>query len=105
MKKVCITGLICLLQACANVGKTFESGNIFQIESGKTTREQVQQLFGPPWRRGLENGLVTWTYAHYQYSAFNPLRSEDLFIKFDDNGVVKSYTYNTSEDSLPHRSE
>ncbi|PIE43190.1 MAG: hypothetical protein CSA50_06330 [Gammaproteobacteria bacterium] len=105
MNKVYVICLIGLLQACANVGRTFESGNVFQIVSGTTNQEQVLRLFGVPWRRGLENGLITWTYAHYQYSAFKPLQSEDLFIKFDDNGVVKSYTYNTSKDSLPRQNQ
>jgi hypothetical protein len=74
-----------LSAACANVGQDFP------------TREQVRTWFGPPWRTGMEDGYRTWTYGRYRYSLFSPVRARDLVVKFDESGVVRSYTFNSTE--------
>jgi outer membrane protein assembly factor BamE (lipoprotein component of BamABCDE complex) len=88
------------LAGCANVGNKFETAKVVEIKAGETRQAEILELLGQPWRKGLENGALTWTYAHYRYSAFSPFKSDDLVIKFENNGVVKSYTFNTSE-NLP----
>jgi hypothetical protein len=85
------------MTGCANVGATFDSSRIIDIKAGETSQANILEMLGPPWRKGLENGLLTWTYAHYRYSVFSPLKSDDLVIKFENNGIVKTYTFNTSE--------
>ena len=67
-----------------------------EIEIGKTTRLQVQGLFGDPWRTGLEDGETTWTYGHYRYSLFGEGMTRDLVVRFDDRGVVSSYSFNST---------
>ncbi len=100
-KGIALLAMLAMIQACANIGRQFDTQAILQIKSGETSQGEVLTLLGEPWRKGLENGLTTWTYANYHYSAFKPLESDDLFIKFDDKNVVKSYTFNTSRDTLP----
>ena len=90
--------VILSIAGCATVGKPFDTKKVLTLESGVTTQEQVLQQIGQPWRKGLENGKLTWTYAYYRYSAFSPLKSDDLVIKFKLDGTVETYTFNTSED-------
>ena len=72
-------------------GRPFPTQKVRQIELNKTTQAEVRQMFGPPWRTGLDDGKRTWTYGEYSTSF-----SRDLKILFDDNGVVKSYSFSSS---------
>ncbi|GLQ31593.1 outer membrane protein assembly factor BamE domain-containing protein [Litoribrevibacter albus] len=85
------------LSACATVGKEFTENNIQQIEINKTTKVDVKQMFGSPWRVGSESGQTTWTYGLYKYSAFKPAATKDLVIRFNSNGTVAGYTFNTTQ--------
>lgn len=85
------------LAACATVGRDFDTNRVDQIRIGETTREQVREMFGEPWRTGIEDGKPTWTYGKYRWSAFSDARTTDLVIRFDQQGRVTSYVYNTTE--------
>jgi hypothetical protein len=82
---------------CATVGREFPVERVGEIRIGETTQEDVLAMFGSPWRVGLEDGLRTWTYGRYRYRLFGQARTEDLVLRFDDAGVVASYTFNTTE--------
>jgi outer membrane protein assembly factor BamE (lipoprotein component of BamABCDE complex) len=84
---------------CATVGHEFPSGQISAIKIGETTQNDIRAIFGNPWRTGIENGLITWTYGIYEYSLFNDASTEDLLIRFDKNGVVSSFVFNTTKRS------
>ncbi len=84
------------LLSCATVGRPFPKSAVERIVIGRTTGAEIKELFGPPWRTGLEDGLKTWTYGHYHYSIFAPARSRDLVIRFDDRDVVVSYSYSAT---------
>ena len=73
------------------VGKPFPVYKVRQIEVEKTTMAEVRQMFGDPWRTGLENGKRTWTYGEYGVKI-----SRDLVIRFDEQNVVKSYSFSSS---------
>jgi outer membrane protein assembly factor BamE (lipoprotein component of BamABCDE complex) len=81
---------------CLTVGREFPTHSVTQIEIGETTRDQVQRLFGSPWRTGIEDGQRTWTYGHYRYALLGPARTRDLVVRFDAEGVVSSFTFNTT---------
>lgn len=93
---VIIVCLVAHLAACATVGRSFPEALVKEIEIGRTTKEDVRALFGEPWRTGLEDGLLTWTYGSYKYRAFAATESSDLLIRFDENGLVLSYSYSTT---------
>ncbi|TGN38968.1 outer membrane protein assembly factor BamE domain-containing protein [Marinobacter confluentis] len=86
-----------LLVGCATVGKDFATHNVDQIEVGETTRSDIQEMFGEPWRTGIEDGKRTWTYGKYRWSAFGEAETTDLVVRFNDDGTVSSYVYNTTE--------
>lgn len=84
---------------CATMGHEFPAGQVQAIRIGETTENDIFRTFGNPYRTGLENGLKTWTYGHYRYSAFEESEAEDLVIKFDKRGVVSAFTYNSTKRS------
>ena len=85
------------LSGCMTAGKDFAASRVMDLKIGETTQQQVREMFGQPWRMGREDGRHTWTYGKYKYSLFAPVETEDLVIRFDNNGIVRSYTFNTSK--------
>ncbi len=73
------------------VGKAFPYYKVRDIEVEKTTQAEIRQMFGDPWRTGLENGQRTWTYGEYGVKI-----SRDLVIRFDDQKRVKSYSFSST---------
>ena len=95
---LCCSALFMLLFAgCASVGHDFNVTQVPAIKIGKTTQSDIRSMFGPPWRVGIEDGRGTWTYGKYKYRLFGQTSTTDLVIRFDDKGIVSSYTYNTTE--------
>jgi len=84
---------------CATIGHEFPAGQVSSIHIGETSQNDIYTTFGTPWRTGIENGMKTWTYGHYQYSLFSDARTEDLVIRFDKSSRVASYTFNTTKRS------
>jgi hypothetical protein len=90
--------LLIMLSAtgCATVGQDFPVSQVPRIQIGKTTQEDIRTMFGPPWRMGIEDGKRTWTYGKYRYNLFVETSTQDLVVRFDEQGVVSSYTYNST---------
>ncbi len=84
-----------ILAGCVSAGKDFNVRMVPQIQSHQTTRTQIEQMFGPPWRTGVEDGKQTWSYGTYKYGMSDTL-SRDLVVRFDSNGTVSSYTFNSN---------
>jgi outer membrane protein assembly factor BamE (lipoprotein component of BamABCDE complex) len=82
--------------ACATVGKNFDATGLSWLKDGETTKAQVLEKLGPPWRVGSDAGYLTWTYGYYEYRAFSDSNSKDLVLHFLADGKLKSYTLNTS---------
>jgi len=79
-----------------NVGYDFPAEQVENIQIGTTTKEEIRSTFGEPWRTGLENGLVTWTYGKYKYRGFTETEAKDLVVRFTPKGIVESYTFSTT---------
>lgn len=84
------------LTGCFTVGQEFAAHRVTEIKVGQTRRQEISELFGSPWRTGMEDGRPTWTYGIYKYAVFGGNDSQDLLIRFDPQGVVRSYTFNTT---------
>lgn len=92
--------LVCLslvLSSCTTVGREFPDSRVADIRVGKTTQAEIRNMFGSPWRVGVDNGQRTWTYGMYRYQLFGQTDTKDLVVRFDANGVVASYSFNTTE--------
>ncbi len=88
---------VLVISGCATVGQDFPTHTIDQIQIGETTRAEIQDMFGEPWRTGIEDGKRTWTYGKYRWSAFGDAETTDLVVRFNQDGTVSSYVYNTTE--------
>ena len=89
---ILLTTLGLALSACMpKVGQSFPVDQVRHIEIGSTTKADIRYMFGEPWRTGLEDGFRTWTYGEYTMN-----KSRDLLIRFDETGVVKSYSFSSS---------
>ena len=94
-----ITGLAALAvsaASCVTIGYDFPVEPVASLRVGKDTKTDVQRTFGEPWRTGLEDGFVTWTYARYHHSLFGETEARDLVVRFEADGRVRSYTFNST---------
>jgi hypothetical protein len=84
-----------IVTSCLTVGEPFSS-SVSWIKPHKTTKVEVERVFGEPFRTGYDSGLMTYSYGYYKYSAFEDSQTKDLTIRFDKQGVVDSYTFSSS---------
>ena len=83
---------------CAKIGYDFNSQHVQKISIGATTQNDIVSMFGQPWRKGIDNGVTMWTYGHYTYRIIGDADTKDLIVKFNNKGIVSSYTFNKSTD-------
>lgn len=82
---------------CMTIGRSFPVERVRDITVGKTTRDEIRAAYGAPYRTGIEDGDPTWTYLRYRLSAFSGEKTADLYLRFNADGTVKSYAFNTNE--------
>jgi len=94
--------LLCLslTLGCGTVGKDFDIEKARTIENGKTTKEDIAQMFGEPFKTGIQNGHPIWIYEQNKYKAVGEDTSKSLTVEFDDNGVVRNHTLTSNEPVL-----
>ena len=98
-RRVIVIAMLVLLIAasgCFSVGSNFSARPVRKIEKGVSTKAQVEEMFGEPFRTGLDDGYESWTYLYNQWILFSAPRSKDLYIVFNRDGTVRTYTYNTN---------
>ena len=80
---------------CGSVGKNFDENRVQDIQNKHTSKTQILEWFGSPFKEGTENGHEMWTYQLDQYK-LGKTESKDLVILFDKNNRVKAYRYTSS---------
>ena len=89
--------LVIFLASCyGTVGKNFDSSELKSIQNNVTSQEEIFERLGAPFKKGIENGQVMWTYQFDKWNAVRPTYSKDLVILFDKENIVKAYRYTTS---------
>ena len=89
-------GIILLLGGCGTVGDSFKTSNVANIANGVTTQLDVKQMFGEPFKTGVQNGQPVWVYEDHRYSILSENRSKDLIITFNSDGIVQSHQFMSS---------
>ncbi|SDE69247.1 outer membrane protein assembly factor BamE domain-containing protein [Desulfuromonas thiophila] len=84
------------LTGCMSAGRPFNVTAVPQIKIGQTTKADLLGYLGEPWRTGVEDGQQTWTYGDYRYSLFGNTQTRDLVIRFNPDGRVSSYSFNST---------
>ena len=97
-----------LLTSCATsykYGMPYASDNVSEIIIGKTSESDVLHLFGNPFKTGIINGHIVYTYC-YEEIVFHHDDTIDqsgntLIIEFDEQKHVLNYYYNVPGKGSP----
>ena len=105
MKKISIALLFLFLFGCVSVGRQIDQSSADKIQQGKSTKEEVVNLVGPP---GFVSRLTSGdTIFHYNYTRATPkassfipcigpllggsdVQSQSLNVTFGPDGIVKA---------------
>ncbi len=90
--------LLALTVGCGSMGRNFDDTHVVDIKNNATTKAEILEWFGLPFKEGVENDYVMWTYQIDKYMAGHT-HSKDLVLLFDANNVVKAYRYTKTADS------
>ncbi|MBW1971991.1 MAG: hypothetical protein DRG20_04850 [Deltaproteobacteria bacterium] len=93
---VLIISFLFIFYGCVGVGKNFKSDKVKDIKIGITTAEELRDWFGPPDKKGIDNGDNSWTYFYEKWSLFGGTQSKELYVVFDKNWKVKSFTFSSN---------
>jgi outer membrane protein assembly factor BamE (lipoprotein component of BamABCDE complex) len=97
LKRIFLTAFILMAgYGCISVGRPFSSDNLSWIIENQTTKDDIYNELGEPFRVGVDSGKLTWTYGYYKYRLVGSTRTKDLVIYFNKDETVHSYVFNTS---------
>ena len=88
--------LAIFFSGCGTAGKNFDESLYSNIAKGTTTHKEIQTMFGPPFKKGIQNGYPVWTYEYNHVNSFSSDIIKDMIIIFGKNGVVKSHQLMTN---------
>jgi len=88
--------LVIFFSGCGSVGKNFNESLYTKIAKGTTTQNDIQKMFGYPFKKGIQNGYPVWTYEYNYVNSFGADIIKDMIIVFDKKGVVKSHQLMTN---------
>ena len=100
MKRLLSIGFLVLSLAvigCGTSGKEFNADLFESIQNGHTTQQEVESMFGHPFKKGIQNKREVWVYEYNKYRMFGSDTSKDMVIIFDDSGVVENHQYMASK--------
>ena len=97
MLGVCWCLLLGFVAGCVTVGRPVPWEAASHIVIGQTTRADIEERLGPPYRTGLDSGLPSVTYLLYRLGLFSEPVTTDLTIVYTPDGHVKSYTFNSNQ--------
>ena len=64
------------LAGCGTVGKNFNSSQVKSIQNNITNQTEIIDIFGLPFKEGIEDGQVMWTYQFDQWNILGPVESK-----------------------------
>jgi outer membrane protein assembly factor BamE (lipoprotein component of BamABCDE complex) len=76
-------------------GRDFPSPDRQLIVVGKTDKATLERIFGEPYQIGLDSGDQTWRWFYGQREN-NVELSKDLSVRFNADGIVKSYAFTSN---------
>lgn len=94
MRGLLLAAILCsLLSGCVAMGRDFPVTPVRNIQNNATTQQEIFANFGEPVRRGLENGLETWTYSYQYYELAQLKDSKELHVVYNKDNTVLSYSF------------
>jgi len=77
------------------IGRDFASPSPDMIQPGKTTKADLVRFFGEPYQVGIDSGDLTWSWFYGRKHSEGELTKE-LTVRFDPQGVVRSYSFRSN---------
>jgi hypothetical protein len=95
-RAVCLA-LALLAAGCASltVGRDFPSPDRQLIAIGKTDKAALERLFGEPYQVGVDSGDPSWRWFYGRRDGDAEI-SKDLTVRFNNDGIVKSYAFTSN---------
>lgn len=94
--KISYLFLLFFLWGCVLYGRDFAASQVRNIETNVTTQNQIFGMFGEPVQKGLDSGYEAWTYSHYSYGLGGGWRKKELYIVFNQDRTVRSYSFTSN---------
>lgn len=93
---ICLVALT-LVTGCVStrLGREFPSPDAHWIVAGKSDRWGLERMLGTPYQVGFENGDPTWRWLYIQRDLTGAV-SKDLIVRFNAEGIVKSYSFTSN---------
>ncbi len=88
--------LLTAMTGCWTVGKNFDSAKAKAIKNNVTTQEEILDTLGLPFKEGIENGKVMWTYEYNKDGLFMDIESKTLVILFNESNIVIGNRYDSN---------
>jgi outer membrane protein assembly factor BamE (lipoprotein component of BamABCDE complex) len=92
-KRILLLSILLFLAGCWPLGRDFPTVPIEELRPNVTTKSQVYGNFGEPAKKGLENGLETWTYYYSMLTLTGVQDEKQLHVSFNQNGTLRNYSY------------
>jgi hypothetical protein len=96
IKLFCSILLAAVLTGCVTIGRPFRISSLPPVQLDQTTQQDIEKTLGAPYRTGIDDGDKTATWLHYKFYLGGEKWSRDLYVRFHDNGTVKSYSFNSN---------
>ena len=93
--KIPFLSFFLLFSSCISSGDKFSS-DLSWIENLKTNQQDVKMVLGTPYSVGNSGGIVTWTYAFYQYVFPSKTYYKELRFYWGSDKRVKNFSFNSS---------
>ncbi|RDB35620.1 MAG: hypothetical protein DCC88_09405 [Spirobacillus cienkowskii] len=90
---ICIFFCTCFLYSCIATGGRDFPGNVKDIKIGVTTRQEIENKFGFPFKADITNGLKSYMYHYFKFYLFLDPNSKELFLSFNEDDTVKNYGF------------
>jgi hypothetical protein len=80
------------------MGKQYSTEHVTKIEIGTTSENDIRSFFGSPWKKGILNGNLVYTYSYEEvvFRRDNAVEKtgNTLIVVFDEELNVKNYYFN-----------
>ena len=96
---IVMTSILTFVGCGGTVGKKFNTYKVESIINGTTTQTEIENIFGKPFKTGIQNGKPIWVYEDNRYNLLRKEISKDLIIVFSPSGVVQSHQFMSNEPS------
>lgn len=93
MRRIWYLFLALTLWGCVTYGRDFGTTPVKNIQPNVTTQKEIFGYFGEPVRKGLDSGNETWTYSYHTYQIGQLVDSKELYVVFNKDGTVRSYSF------------